>query len=337
MFKYHWRRTDPRAFLTRLFLVSMVLVVVNHSALVSGQIPDFGKDFGNFPRDPGKMMDQMFGNMEYTEEELARIEKVPVSVREESEYGKRSVANFRRELKRQRISVSNRSDAARYVRQLVKRLHPLMQNARRYDELDVWIVDSDEIMAWAYPGGTIFVYQGMLDFAPSEAALVGVLGHELSHIDRGHQLFDLKRARLMQENFQNPAQFSFERMMQNQQFMMKSFARPFRPEEETMADRDGTMWAARLGYDPRELAHLFQRMADRQQRQDRRDPARAAANQWMPTFLRSHPATAARFDETRELAEQIIRQHGDRWYVGRRNLKERLSWKQREFPDEWTR
>ncbi len=337
MTNFRRRRLHPCANPVFWLLVVAIVPAIGVSTPVGAQIPDFGKDFENFPFNPDKMMAPMFGDLEYSEEELARIEEVPITVREESEYGERSVANFRRELKRQRISVSSRSDEARYVQRLVNQLHPLMKNARRYGGIDVWIVESNEVMAWAYPGGTIFVYQGMLDFAPSEAALVGVLGHELSHIDRGHQLFDLKRARLMQETYQNPARFSFERMMRNQQFMMKSFMRPFRPEEETVADRDGTLWAARLGYDPRELAHLFQLMANRQQALARDDPARAAANQWSMMFFRAHPATEQRFQVTRELSEQIVRKHDSRWYVGRRNLNQRLAREQREFPAEWSR
>ena len=38
------------------------------------------------------------------------------------------------------------------------------------------------------PGGTLIFFRGILDFAGSEAALVGVIGHELSHLDHGHQL-----------------------------------------------------------------------------------------------------------------------------------------------------
>ena len=99
----------------------------------------------------------------------------------------------------------------------------------------------------------------MIEFAESEAALVGVLGHELSHIDHGHQLRMARAMKLAQGgwNFEsgNP-----QDMQQHILLMTKNFARPFRPEDEATADRDGATWAFELGYEPREMARLFKRL-----------------------------------------------------------------------------
>ena len=59
---------------------------------------------------------------------------------------------------------------------------------------EVFWADSKETDARAFPGGSIVVMRGLVEFAQSEAALVGVLAHELSHIDHGHQL---RQARAM--------------------------------------------------------------------------------------------------------------------------------------------
>ena len=45
--------------------------------------------------------------------------------------------------------------------------------------------------------------------------------------------------------------------------MMRLLSRPFRPEDESEADRDGAAWAYRAGYDPREMAALFERLHQR--------------------------------------------------------------------------
>ncbi len=48
------------------------------------------------------------------------------------------------------------------------------------------ILDTDEINAFAAPGGYIFVTKGALKLMRNEAQLAGVLAHELAHIDQKH-------------------------------------------------------------------------------------------------------------------------------------------------------
>ena len=54
------------------------------------------------------------------------------------------------------------------------------------------ILDTDEINAFAAPGGYIFVTKGALKLMRNEAQLVGVLAHELAHIDQKHIVRKLK-------------------------------------------------------------------------------------------------------------------------------------------------
>ena len=54
------------------------------------------------------------------------------------------------------------------------------------------ILDTDEINAFAAPGGYIFVTKGALKLMRNEAQLAGVLAHELAHIDQKHIVKKLK-------------------------------------------------------------------------------------------------------------------------------------------------
>jgi len=54
------------------------------------------------------------------------------------------------------------------------------------------ILDTDEINAFAAPGGYIFVTKGALKLMQNEAQLAGVLAHELAHIDQKHIVRKLK-------------------------------------------------------------------------------------------------------------------------------------------------
>lgn len=48
------------------------------------------------------------------------------------------------------------------------------------------IARDDVLNAFALPGGYIYVYTGLLIYLDSEAALAGVIGHEIAHAERRH-------------------------------------------------------------------------------------------------------------------------------------------------------
>lgn len=49
------------------------------------------------------------------------------------------------------------------------------------------IIHRDDVLnAFALPGGSVYIYTGLLKFLDSEAALAGVIGHEIAHIERRH-------------------------------------------------------------------------------------------------------------------------------------------------------
>jgi len=48
------------------------------------------------------------------------------------------------------------------------------------------IHDDSTINAFCIPGGYIYVYTGLIKFLDNEAALIGVIGHEIAHAERRH-------------------------------------------------------------------------------------------------------------------------------------------------------
>lgn len=57
------------------------------------------------------------------------------------------------------------------------------------------IIDSDEINAFACPGGYIFVTTGLLKILSNENELASVLGHEIGHVEHGDGLKDINEHR----------------------------------------------------------------------------------------------------------------------------------------------
>lgn len=58
------------------------------------------------------------------------------------------------------------------------------------------ILDSDEINAFAAPGGLIFVTRGMLRCCEHEGAVAAVLAHEIAHVQCKHGLQAIKKSRI---------------------------------------------------------------------------------------------------------------------------------------------
>ena len=58
------------------------------------------------------------------------------------------------------------------------------------------LLASDEINAFAAPGGLIFVSRGLLRCCPNEAAAAAVLAHEISHVQFKHGLQAIRKARI---------------------------------------------------------------------------------------------------------------------------------------------
>lgn len=63
---------------------------------------------------------------------------------------------------------------------------PKIQKKNVYD-YRIELIDDDSVYnAFALPGGNIYIYTGILKYLDSEAALAGVLGHEIAHAEQRH-------------------------------------------------------------------------------------------------------------------------------------------------------
>ncbi|MFA4923187.1 MAG: M48 family metalloprotease [Ignavibacteriaceae bacterium] len=63
---------------------------------------------------------------------------------------------------------------------------PKIAKKNVYDYKMELIADDNTLNAFALPGGNVYIYTGLLKYLDSEAALAGVLGHEIAHAERRH-------------------------------------------------------------------------------------------------------------------------------------------------------
>jgi predicted Zn-dependent protease len=267
--------------------------------------------FESFAERAGPMA-PMFGKL--TPDQVARIEAIDVSTTEENRFGTQVLDAYLEQLRKAKVAVSNRGSDVEYLQDLCASIQPQMKQSKRYKRLDIRLVESDSTDACSIPGGHILITRGLLDTCGSEAALVGVIAHELSHLDRGHQLLSLKQSKL-----------AGQRLSFNDSVMLISLvARPFRPEQESEADFDATEWMMRAGYDARELVKLLESW---QQREIQTTPWM----QFIPGFVKSHPNAGKRAQEILRRSQHLAIEISDAKYIGIENLQQRIPKLQHEF------
>ncbi len=314
------QRGNPLA--VRRFSVALLAGCLAALVLGSGRAAEPRRPPAEVPfADPQKMFDQMFGpETEADEKALAQVE---VSMQEERQMGETAVAAFLAGMKQRRINVVSRGKDVQYLRDLVETIRPLMTNGKRYPKIRIYLVQSSDCEARTFPGGTIVFFRGLLEVGGSEAAVVGIVGHELAHLDRGHVLKRARRWKLAQQAFSGNG-FSPQRFMEAGTQFAQLWGRPFRPEDEAVADGDGARWAYQAGYDPREMAKLFLLVGQRQKNQ--RVP--------MPTFFQSHPEPKSRHDAVMKLyAERQQAAPNNALYVGKQNLRLRVARSHHKFAE----
>src|SRR5262245_49538114 len=149
-------------------------------------------------------------------------------------------------------------------------------------------VNLKEINAFALPGGPMFVHRGMFDAAATEAEVVGVMAHELSHVLLRHGTANASKA-------QNPwlqlgklagavggaavGGQAGSAIAQGSQFGLGTLLLRYSRDFEKQADLLGAQIMARAGYDPRALARMFETIA--------REAGESGGGN--PQWLSSHP------------------------------------------------
>jgi beta-barrel assembly-enhancing protease len=122
------------------------------------------------------------------------------------------------------------------------------------------VIQSDDINAFAIPGGYVYVTRGLYRLLTSEADLAGVLGHEIGHVVRKHHLKLLQQSRLVNLGGELLAKQAGE----NEQIHnligsgAEVVARSLDKQAEFEADRMGVVLAARAGYEPFGLPAVLQ-------------------------------------------------------------------------------
>jgi len=135
------------------------------------------------------------------------------------------------------------------------------------------VVDNKEINAFSLPGGYIYVYKGLIDFAKSDDELAGVLAHEIAHASHHHVLAMSKKQTRMDLMLVLVALAGGLGKMDNKdlvnvvygmQAIRTARLSSLGQEAEYDADRTAAIYMVKAGYDPRAMISFFDRLNSHQ-------------------------------------------------------------------------
>jgi len=147
-----------------------------------------------------------------------------------------------------------------YVNRLVQ---SVANNSDAKVPFTVKILDSDEVNAFALPGGFMFVNTGLIMRTNNEAELAGVLAHEIAHVAARHGTRQATRGQLI--NYGTiPLIFAGGwagyAVRQAVSLAVPMGFLKFSRNMETEADLLGLQYLYKSGYDPNEFVNFFERI-----------------------------------------------------------------------------
>ena len=124
------------------------------------------------------------------------------------------------------------------------------------------VIQSDDVNAFAAPGGYIFVTRGLYRLLQNEADLAGVLGHEIGHVIRQHHLKILQQSKLVDLGGKALSKEigGSDKVQQLIGSGAEIVARSLDKNAEFEADRIGVVLATRAGYDSFGLPGVLQQI-----------------------------------------------------------------------------
>ena len=186
-------------------------------------------------------------------------------------------------------------EALAYVTEIGERL--AATSHRGYLDYKFYIIDSEDINAYALLGGHIFVNKGLLD-SFTEAELAFVLAHEVGHICARHGIkrfekaFGLQLVMAILGGATNQKAIG-DMIGEVDKYVSLGFSR----KDEYLADSLGVTYGYQAGFDPKASLLVFKRFEEIE-----KEYGSAA----MPVFLRSHPKPKDRYTEANIKIKELM-------------------------------
>lgn len=163
----------------------------------------------------------------------------------------------------------------------------------------VKVIDSDEVNAFALPGGFFYVNKGLILAADNEAELAGVMGHEISHVIARHYAESQTKGMMAEIGLIASSIFlgglPGMAIYNAEQFGLLATFMKFSRSNEAEADKLGVQYLYAAGYDPNAMSTMFEKL----EAQNKKKPGKIAK-----TFA-THPQSIDRLNASRALVARF--------------------------------
>ncbi|MDV5167726.1 M48 family metallopeptidase [Photobacterium rosenbergii] len=180
-----------------------------------------------------------------------------------------------------------------YVQCVTDALTTRLGGQQAVSQWEVVVFDSEQVNAYALPGGKIGVYTGLLNVATNQDQLATVIGHEIGHVLAQHSNERLSRTQLANMGMQitsaamGGAEYHDAAMAGLGLGVQYGVLMPYGRAQESESDIIGLRLMAEAGFDPYESINLWKNMA------------KAAGGNQPPELLSTHPSHSTRIDDLR--------------------------------------
>ncbi len=197
------------------------------------------------------------------------------------------------EMKKQQ-KIASDPNINQYVQCVAKHITDSIPASKGFTEWEVVVFESDQVNAFALPGGKIGVYTGLLDVAKNQDQLATVIGHEVAHVLADHSNERLSQSQIANTGLQltnvalgasGYSEYSEITMAALGLGVQYGVILPYGRTQESEADVLGLDLMAKAGFEPRQSIELWKNMSA------------AAKGQQPPELLSTHPSHQTRIQD----------------------------------------